>query len=105
MAKSRLELQLLLEILLGRESVYFQEPNNVRMAQLGYPAIVYAIDNEETKYADNRWYTRDTRYTVTIIDRNPDSDIPKKIADLPLCSFNRFFVAENLNHFVYSLYF
>lgn len=105
MAKSRLELQLLLEALLGRESVYFQEPNNVKMAQLGYPAIIYAIDGIDAKYADNIRYNHTTRYTVTIIDRDPDSDIPAKIAALPLCGFNRFFVADNLNHFVYSLYF
>lgn len=45
------------------------------------------------------------RYTVTIIDRNPDSAIPNKVAELPLCSFNRFYTADNLNHFVYNLYF
>lgn len=98
----RLELQSLLEEILGSENVYFQPPANVQMK---YPAIVYNRDNEDTEFAGNVPYIRRTRYQVTVIDRNPDSTIPTMIGALPLCAFNRFFAAENLNHDVFNLYF
>lgn len=101
MGRPRLELQTLLETM-GATEVYFQPPNNKAMV---YPCIRYELDNVSIQYADNKPHRVDPRYTVTIIDRDPDSDIPKKIALLPLCSFNRFFTADNLNHFVYTLYF
>jgi len=98
----RLLLQSALEEILGSENVYFQPPSNVQMS---YPAIVYSRDNLHTKFADNLPYGTDARYQVTVIDRNPDSDIPSKIAALPKCVYDRFFVADNLHHDVFRLYF
>lgn len=98
----RLQLQLLLESVLGSGNVYFQPPSNVAMQ---YPCIVYQRDGENAKFADGSPYRRVKRYQVTVIDRDPDSDIPDKVGALPMCTFNRFFVADNLNHDVYQLYF
>lgn len=98
----RLELQDLLEMILGSRYVYFQPPASVQME---YPAIVYARDDLATNFANNHPYRFTQRYTVTIIDRNPDSEIPLKIANLPMSVFNRYFAADNLNHDVYTLYF
>jgi hypothetical protein len=98
----RLELQAILELILGSPNVYFQPPNNVQMK---YPAVVYQIDQYDVRHADNKNYRRQTRYQVTVIDRDPDSGIPDVVADLPLCSFERFFVADNLNHNVFNLFF
>jgi hypothetical protein len=70
-----------------------------------YPCIVYNRDAEDAKFADNGSYLRTKRYQVTVIDRNPDSDIPDKVANLPLCSFAQYFVIDNLHHDVFSLYF
>jgi hypothetical protein len=98
----RLDLQALLEELLGSSNVYFQPPGNVTMA---YPCIVYRRDNAVAQFADNSPYRNAKRYEVTIIDRNPDSEIPDKVASLPLCGFLRFFVKNNLNHDVYKLFF
>lgn len=101
MGRPRIELNQLLDTL-GAAEVYFQPPSNLTMV---YPCIRYEIDNVDTKYADNLPHIHNTRYTITVIDRNPDSEIPKKIAQLPTSSFNRFYTAANLNHFVYNLYF
>lgn len=98
----RLELQMLLETVLGAENVYFQPPPS---AQMQYPCIVYKRDDAQTEFAGNKPYSYTKRYQVTVIDRNPDSDIPNKIAALPLCLFDRFFAADNLNHDVFNLYF
>jgi hypothetical protein len=96
----RLELQTLLEGL--TEHVYFQPPENIQMQ---YPCIVYHRDFAETEFADNGPYRFELRYMVTVIDRDPDSEIPRKVAMLPMCTFNRFFAADSLNHDVYTLFF
>ncbi len=98
----RLQLQAVLEALLGSEHVYFQPPASVQMM---YPCIVYSRDFASTAFADNNPYRFTKRYQVTIIDRNPDSEIPDKVAKLPMCTFNRHFTAANLHHDVYDLYF
>lgn len=98
----RIELQALLETLLGSQNVYFQPPPSVMMK---YPAIVYNLDAIDTEFADNSPYNRTKRYQVTVMDRNPDSAIPDKIGALPMCLFSRHFVVDNLNHDVFTLYF
>lgn len=98
----RLELQTLLESLLGSRNVYFQPPATLKMS---YPAIVYNRDDMDTTFADNGPYRRTTRYLLTVIDKNPDSTIPDKVSRLPMCAFSRHFTADNLNHDVFSLYF
>ena len=102
MARSRLELHSLLAELNPNGRVYFQPPANVQMT---YPAIVYSRDRRLVQHADNTPYINTKRYSVTIIDQDPDSEIPDKISELPLCTFERFFVSDNLNHDIYNLYF
>ena len=70
-----------------------------------YWIIVYQRDNLDTKFADNAPYNSTQRYQVMIIDPDSDSDIPRKVAALPMCTFNRFFISDNLNHDVYNMYF
>ncbi len=82
--------------------VYFQPPSNTEMV---YDCIRYERDRIEPNFADNRPYALHNRYQVTVIYRNPDSDLPKKIALLPRCSHDRHYVADNLHHDVFNLYF
>lgn len=96
----RLLLQALLEAI--TTNVYFQPPSNLAIR---YPCIVYNRDQAETEFADNSPYRRTKRYQVTIIDQDPDSVIPDKVAELPMCLFERHFTADNLHHDVYNLYF
>jgi len=42
---------------------------------------------------------------ITVIDQDPDSIIPDKVAAMPLSLFNRFYTVDNLNHDVYNVYF
>lgn len=98
----RLNLQVLLENILGSGQVYFQPPANVQMQ---YPCVVYKRDLSTTQFADDSPYRYTKRYQITVIDRDPDSAIPDKIAALPMCLHNRFFTADNLNHDVFNIYF
>lgn len=98
----RVELQGILEELLGSRNVYYQPPASIKMT---YPAIVYTRDDIDQHYADNSPYKQTHAYMVTVIDKNPDSEIVNKVSSLPLCSYDRHYVSDNLNHDVFTLYF
>jgi hypothetical protein len=96
----RLDLHQILETFVP--NVYFQPPTNVKLV---YPCIVYHRDYAKTEFADNTPYNHVLRYMIMVIDANPDSEIPSKVASMPMSLFNRFFTADNLNHDVYNVYF
>jgi hypothetical protein len=98
----RLQLQQLLESLEGVTKVYFQPPANPGME---YPCIVYERDSASTAFADNRPYRFEQRYLVTIIDPEPDSGLVEQVAQLPKTSYSRHFVADNLHHDVFTIFF
>lgn len=99
---SRLELHEILTRELGSRNVYYQPPETVKMV---YPCIVYQREADFTNHADNRVYLRKRKYALTVIDKNPDSAIPDRIAELPLCTMERFYASENLNHYAFTIYF
>lgn len=99
---TRLQLQTLLESLLGTRNVYFQPPPNVMMA---YPCIVYERSDIDTSFADDKPYNHMRSYQVTLMDRNPDSPIIDKLIELPRCAFDRHFTADSLNHDIFSIYY
>lgn len=98
----RLELQAILEAIPGVTKVYFQPPESVK---LSYPCIVYNKDPAWTDSADNVTYRRFPRYQVTVIDRNPDSLIPDRVAELTFARETSCFATSGLNHNVFSIYF
>lgn len=98
---SRPDLQTLLEELLGSRNVYFQPPENLRM---NYPAIVYSLSNVRKQHADDAAYKLLTAYSVVLIDKDPDTQFLMPILALRYCSFDRFYRADNLNHWVFTLY-
>ena len=102
MAKSRVSLQEILEELLGSRNVYFQPPESIK---LKYPCIVYERTDIQIDKANNGNYRISKQYIATVIDKNPDSEIPDKMLELPFCSFSRHFVTDNLNHDVFIIYF
>lgn len=98
----RIELQTLLETILGSRNVYFQPPATLKM---NYDCIRYERAKIDSVYADNHPYQLHDRYQLTVIYRDPDSDLPKKIAALPMCSHERHYTADNLHHDIYNLYY
>lgn len=99
---TRLELHYILKDILGSDNVYFQPPSTIKM---NYPCIVYQRSTGDSKFADNNNYTFKKRYQIIYIDKNPDSDVPDKIAELPMCIYDRFYTADNLNHDSFNIYF
>lgn len=102
MARPRLELQNLLVEILGDKYVYFQPPSSITMR---YPCIVYERSKIEIDHADNLVYKTGNQYTVTVIYRDPDSDLPNKVAHIPTANHSGHFVYDNLYHDVFTIYF
>lgn len=100
MARTRLDLQELLCSILGSRNVYFKAP-----ARMSYPCIKYERTRPSVQHADNIRYRNTNCYTLTYIDTNPDSEMIKIIAELPMCSIDREYDADDLHHAVYTLYF
>ena len=102
MKSRRWDLHSKLQSIIDSEFVYFQPPESIKMK---YPCIVYSLNKIDIKYADNKSYMYEKRYTVTIIDKNPDSVIPDKMLIFPMCKQENFFTSDNLNHWVFDLYY
>ncbi len=98
----RLKLQSILEELLESRNVYYQPPESVKMQ---YPAIRYSKSNISSRHADDGKYSNFTRYEITVIDGLPDNKVIQKILELPLSSFDRHYISNNLNHDTITLYF
>ena len=82
--------------------VYFQPPMSVRMK---YPCIRYERSSFEPLHADNITYRQTKRYTLTFMSKDPDDPIVDAIEELPMCSHDRYYAADNLHHDSFSLYF
>lgn len=80
---------------------HFQPDSNVR---LKYPVIIYKLQDLPMFYADNIPYLGYELYELTLIDRNPESLYVSCIAALPKAKFVRFFVSDNLNHWVFQIH-
>lgn len=102
MANRRRDLHEKLCDILGSRNVYFQPPPSLKMK---YDAIRYEIDDVDVKHADDKRYILMKRYKVTLISKDIDTELQDKLLELPYCSLDRFYPAENLNHWVYTLYF
>jgi len=100
MGRSRLDLQAILEAVCP--NVYFQPPADLQMV---YPAIVYEMDRADTKFADDRPYSVTKQYSMQLISEDPDESIFDALAALPMCVHERHFVADNLNHEVFNIFF
>lgn len=86
----------------GVKKVYFQPPSNTRMS---YPCIRYNAEGGFSLPADDLRYLKSDRYTVIAIDPNPDSYIPNYILDtFRFAKMDRTYTADNLNHFVFTIY-
>lgn len=98
----RIELQRLLEGILGSKNVYFEPPEGTKMA---YPCIRYRRVRYDARHADNRPYILIPRYELTFIYRDPDNETTYKLAQLPSCTHDRSYTSDNLSHDTYTLYF
>lgn len=102
MAGLREDLNQKLKDISGLDNVYFSPPNGL---DIKYPCIIYQLVGQNNSFADDIKYRKLNRYSITIVDEDPDSKIHEKISEMNYCSFSRFYVADYLNHWVYDLYY
>lgn len=98
----RLDLHNLLKELLGSENVYYRPPENTKM---NYPAIRYSRQSITSDHANDRKYRMKDCYQLIIIAKLPDDPVIEKLLELPYCSYERHYIADNLNHDVLRLYY
>lgn len=98
----RLELQSLLEELLDSRNVYYQPPESIKMQ---YDAIRYSKKKITSIHANDRGYLMQDCYELIVISRTPDHPVIKKLLELPYCYYDRHYVADNLNHDVFTIYY
>ena len=98
---SSLDLQNFLEELIESRNVYYDPPESVKMQ---YDAIRYSRKTIRNIFANNSVYKQKDCYELIAICRDPDSDIVRKLSKLPKCKHDRHYVADNLHHDVYTLY-
>lgn len=99
--KKRAELDAVLRDILKNGHCYFQPPESVK---LKFPCIIYERDGYDTRHADNLSYLESKRYSIKLIYKDPDSELPDKVKALPMCSFDRRFVSDNLYHDIFTIY-
>ncbi len=101
--RSRLELHEILCQTPGVKKVYFQPPSTVK---LQYPCIIYKRDGGFSEEADDLIYFYKQRYSLTVIDPNPDSQIPFYLfTHFTLCRPDRNYTSNNLHHTSLILYY
>jgi hypothetical protein len=73
--------------------------------EMKYPCLVYARSRADTRFAGDKPYLFTQGYTLTVIDGEVDSPLIAAVAALPMCTFSAHFVADNLNHDVFDIFF
>lgn len=110
----RLKLQTVLEDVMEKLDLLWKDPKtgitNVYFSPgpsitLHYPCIIYDRANAQTFYGDNKPYMVKERYSITVIDEDPDSLIVPELEMLPTSAYDRHYEADNLNHDVFTMYF
>jgi hypothetical protein len=100
---NRLDLQAKFEEILGSRNVYFQPPASVSMR---YPAIRYKLKDFQTQSANNSGaYIASTGYECILIMKEPAGEgLLRTILQIPYCKFGRYYKAENLHHYTFTIY-
>lgn len=98
----RLDLQAKFEEILESRNVYFQPPASLLMQ---YPAIRYELKDFQNKSANNSaTYISSTGYECVLIMKEPDTEYLQKIFQIPYCKFGRYYRADNLHHYTFTIY-
>lgn len=99
---SRLNLQDCLEKTIDNKNVYYQSPS---LNLINYPAVVYSLDGVDSSFSNNAKYAIEKKYTLTLIEKDPDSILFDKLLMLDKCRFVNHYVSDNLHHYVFSIYY
>lgn len=85
----------------GTNNVYYQPPSGEKM---DYPAIVYTIIDISNTHANNAIYKQDVGYSITVLDKSPNSIIVQNVSKLATIKFNRAFKSSGIYHTLFTIY-
>lgn len=90
----------------GLKKVYLQPPSSEKLV---YPCLIITQDTPQMLYADDIPYAAWRTFELLLIDYDMESNIPADILAINNSNFfitpNRYYVADNLCHWSYSLVF
>ena len=98
--RPRLELHKLLKTYC--DNVYYQPPESTK---LKYPCIIYSREKLSTQKADNSKYLVHCAYSMRYITKEPDDSTVIELLMLPFCEHSRHYVADNLHHDSFTIYY
>lgn len=100
---SRLELHEEFVKILGTRNVYYRPPSSVNMK---YDAIRYDLSGKDLRRANDKVYNSTNCYEGVLITRDPDSPIPDTMLNhFQMCNLGKPYIADNLNHFPFTIYY
>lgn len=105
MDQYRTSFQEMLEGLFDKGQAPFVAYNPPSSTKLKYPCILYKLIDMPSTHADNSPYRVSHMYEVTVIDPDPNSELRERVSRLPTANLVRPFVSDNLNHYIFRLYY
>lgn len=89
--------------ILNSKNVYYNPPESTKM---NYPCIKYSLSGLDAKRANDQVYINTNRYEVILIDPDPDTPLfDKLLTHFKMCSFDRSYKSDGLNHYVFTIYY
>ena len=105
--RDRLDLQKRLKSILaplGIKNFYFEPPSSIKMT---YPCCVLNREGLDAKKADDKAHITTWRYNFSLIAKDDDI-LVKTVApllELPYCSLSQTYMADDLHHYSFTIYF
>lgn len=100
--QTRSDLHTFLESKLTGVSLYFQPPENTKIL---YPCLIYDYSKIHEMHANNQKYIWKHSYSLTYITKDPSDSIVSVIYTFPYVQFDRHYVADNLHHYSFTIYY
>lgn len=72
---------------------------------MSYPAIKYNLRRMDKVIANNKAYSVNKSYLVTVIDLRPDSPITDKLTHLDMCTHEQHYVTDGLHHDTFVIHY
>ena len=91
------------ELLTMAPYAYYNPPSSCKMS---YPCFRYTLSGIDTIYADNQSYKNHINYSITYISNDiADDKMLEVLGHFQYCRFDRHYVADNLHHYVFELFY
>lgn len=91
----------LLRKAVGHNRAYFQPPENLKIE---YPAVVFHLSKIKVDHANDAPYKGAREYSVMLISKEPEPEVLDKILKIPYTSLDTTYIADGMNHFVFTTY-